>query len=344
MIEFKNISKVFSEKKKQTSALNNISLFIPRGKIYGIIGASGAGKSTLLRCANLLERPSSGKVLIDGKDLTALPRKELANIRRHIGMIFQHFNLLSSRTVFENVALPLEFSHIPEEKRRQVVEDLLQTVGLEDKAGAYPSQLSGGQKQRVAIARALADNPKVLLCDEATSALDPESTRGILDLLKRLNTNLGITILLITHEMEVIKTICDEVAVMSKGSVIESGTVADLFSDPKTDLTRNFVASSYNARLPQSYQKSLKNNNASGDLRPVFQLEFAGKTSDETNFSDVITLFRINLKIISARLEYIGSRGFGFLLVELSGDPGQFEKAINYLIKKQIKVVKLGYV
>lgn len=244
MIELKNITKKFVQKKRETIALSGVSLFVPKGKIFGVIGSSGAGKSTLIRCVNLLERPSSGEVIIDGVNLQNLSPAQLAKERRHIGMIFQHFNLLSSKTVFENIAFPLQLDHTPKDQIRKRVAELLTLIGLEEKSNDYPANLSGGQKQRVAIARTLATNPKVLLCDEATSALDPATTSSILALLKDINERLGITILLITHEMNVVKRICDEVAVISEGKLIEQGTVAAVFSDPKMDVTKDFITAS----------------------------------------------------------------------------------------------------
>jgi D-methionine transport system ATP-binding protein len=246
MIELKNITKRFIHKKKETVALNGVSLHVPKGKIFGVIGSSGAGKSTLIRTVNLLERPTSGEVIIDGVNLLALSARELAKERRQIGMIFQHFNLLSSKTVFENIAFPLQLDSTPKEVIKQRVLELLNLVGLSDKQYDYPSSLSGGQKQRVAIARTLATNPKVLLCDEATSALDPATTLSILTLLKDINTRLNITILLITHEMNVVKRICDEVAIISEGQLIEQGPVTAVFANPQTAVAKEFLTSSIN--------------------------------------------------------------------------------------------------
>ena len=245
MIKLSNITKVFQQGNRTIQALNNVSLHVPAGQIYGVIGASGAGKSTLIRCVNLLERPTEGSVLVDGQELTTLSESELTKARRQIGMIFQHFNLLSSRTVFGNVALPLELDNTPKDEVKRRVTELLSLVGLGDKHDSYPSNLSGGQKQRVAIARALASNPKVLLCDEATSALDPATTRSILELLKDINRRLGLTILLITHEMDVVKRICDCVAVISNGELIEQDTVSEVFSHPKTPLAQQFQQTLY---------------------------------------------------------------------------------------------------
>ncbi|EDM38867.1 ABC transporter, ATP-binding subunit [Pedobacter sp. BAL39] len=241
MIELRKVTKRFQQKNREVTALDEVSLTVPEGKIFGVIGASGAGKSTLIRCVNLLERPTSGAVMVDGKDLMSLSNSALAKERRHIGMIFQHFNLLSSRTVFDNIAFPLELDGWSRYQIRARVEELLALVGLAEKANDYPASLSGGQKQRVAIARTLATSPKVLLCDEATSALDPATTKSILRLLKDINERLQITILLITHEMKVVRHICDEVAVISAGKLIEQGPVDEVFSHPKHELTREFI-------------------------------------------------------------------------------------------------------
>lgn len=246
MIELRNITKRFIQKKKETVALNGVSLHVPKGKIFGVIGSSGAGKSTLIRTVNLLERPTSGEVIIDGVNLLDLSPRALAKERRQIGMIFQHFNLLSSKTVFENIAFPLQLDNTPKDIIKTRVLELLSLVGLSDKQQDYPSSLSGGQKQRVAIARTLATNPKVLLCDEATSALDPSTTLSILTLLKDINTKLNITILLITHEMNVVKRICDEVAIISEGQLIEQGPVAEVFANPQTSVAKEFLTSSIN--------------------------------------------------------------------------------------------------
>lgn len=256
MIKLSNITKVFQQGNRSIQALNNVSLHVPAGQIYGVIGASGAGKSTLIRCVNLLERPTEGSVQVDGQELTALSEKELTRARRQIGMIFQHFNLLASRTVFGNVALPLELDNTPQAEIKRRVTELLDLVGLGDKHDSYPANLSGGQKQRVAIARALASNPKVLLCDEATSALDPATTRSILELLKDINRRLGLTILLITHEMDVVKRICDCVAVISNGQLIEQDTVSEVFSHPKTPLAQQFIQSTLHLDIRMTIRRA----------------------------------------------------------------------------------------
>lgn len=241
MIELNNVNKIYRTNHQHFQALKNVSLTIRRGEIFGVLGRSGAGKSTLLRCVNLLEKPNSGKVLVNNVDLTALSISQLRTHRHQIGMIFQHFNLLESRTAFANIALPLEIVHVPKQKIQDKVEELLALVGLADKRDYLPSQLSGGQQQRIAIARALAANPHVLLCDEATSALDPESTYLILSLLKKINREFGITILLITHELEVIKHICDRVGIMEQGQLIEQDSTLNILANPKNSVTKQLV-------------------------------------------------------------------------------------------------------
>ena len=343
MINLKNITKTFHQKNRVVTALSAVSLQVAEGKIFGVIGASGAGKSTLIRCVNLLETPTSGEVIVDGQSLTGLSRSELAKARRHIGMIFQHFNLLSSRTVFENIAFPLELDHLPKQEIKKRVTELLALVGLEEKYNDYPSSLSGGQKQRVAIARTLASNPKVLLCDEATSALDPATTRSILNLLKDINKRLNITILLITHEMNVVKAICDEVAVISDGKLIEQGPVSAIFSHPKTDLAKQFISSSLQIDIPAAYQNRLSAVPADGK-RPLVKLEFTGQSADDPVLSEVAMLFQVENNIISAQLDYAGAVKFGVMLVEVSATPENHEKALLFYQQKNIKTEVLGYV
>lgn len=343
MIELKNITKTFHQKDRTVTALSDISLHVAPGKIFGVIGASGAGKSTLIRCVNLLESPTSGTVTVDGQDLLGLSSADLAKARRHIGMIFQHFNLLSSRTVFENIAFPLELDHVPKADIKKRVSDLLTLVGLEEKYNDYPASLSGGQKQRVAIARTLASNPKVLLCDEATSALDPATTRAILNLLKDINQRLNITILLITHEMNVVKAICDEVAVISEGKLIEQGPVSVIFSHPKTELAKNFISSSLKIDIPAAYKQRLSPAPAEGK-RPLLKLEFTGQSIDDPVLSEVALLFQVENNIVSAQLDYAGEVKFGVLLVEVFATPENSEKAIAFYEQKHIKTEVLGYV
>ncbi|SHE55602.1 methionine ABC transporter ATP-binding protein MetN [Dysgonomonas macrotermitis] len=343
MIELKHITKIFRQEGRETKALDDVSILVPKGKIVGVIGESGAGKSTLIRTVNLLERPTLGEVFVDGQNLISMSDSQLAKARRDIGMIFQHFNLLSSRTVFENIALPLELDKTPKDEIRRRVEELLLLVGLEGKSDDYPSKLSGGQKQRVAIARTLATNPKVLLCDEATSALDPATTRSILALLKDINSQLNITILLITHEMNVVKEICDEVAVISGGQLIEQGSVADIFSHPKEPLTKQFIASSLHMEIPADYQERLQENQKEGK-HALLWVEFTGNSVDAPVLSEVARRFEINSNIISARMDYIGGLKFGIMLVEFIGSVENENRAIEFLKNKNIKVEVLGYV
>lgn len=343
MIELKNITKTFEYKGKKNIALSNISLSVSEGKIVGVIGESGAGKSTLIRCVNLLERPNSGEVWIDGQNLMELSPSKLTSARRNIGMIFQHFNLLSSRTVFDNIAFPLELNHTPKNKIKNRVYELVELVGLTDKLDSYPTNLSGGQKQRVAIARTLANNPKVLLSDEATSALDPSTTRSILSLLKDLNKELGITILLITHEMDVVKQICDGIAVMNGGKLIEQGSVSEIFSNPKTELAQRFISSSLHLEIPVDYQKRITHMPEEGK-HPLLKLQISGNTVDEPVLSEISRLFDINNNIISAQMDYAGGVKFGVMLTEIIGTISKEMAAIEYLKSKNIKVTLLGYV
>ncbi|OOS00595.1 D-methionine ABC transporter, ATP-binding protein [Haemophilus paracuniculus] len=343
MIKLKNISKQFEVKGKKITALDNVNLEVPKGTIFGVIGASGAGKSTLIRCVNLLERPTMGQVIVDGRDLTTLSERELILARRHIAMIFQHFNLLSSRTVFENVALPLELDNTPKEKIEQKVNQLLELVGLAEKRDAYPSNLSGGQKQRVAIARALANDPQVLLCDEATSALDPATTQSILQLLKEINKRLGLTILLITHEMDVVKRICDRVAVIDRGQLVESGSVSEIFSNPKTELAQRFIQSTFHIELPQEYMDQL-NPTPTPNSKPIIKFEFTGRSVDAPLLSHASKKFGIDFSILMSQIDYAGGVKFGFVIAEVEGESDAIAEAKFYLIDNNVKVEVLGYV
>lgn len=343
MIELKNITKKFHQKNREIIALSQVSLTVPKGKIFGVIGASGAGKSTLIRCVNLLERPTSGEVIVDGQNLMDLSATDLAKERRQIGMIFQHFNLLSSRTVSENIAFPLELDKLPKQEIKNRVSELLALVGLEEKHNDYPANLSGGQKQRVAIARTLASNPKVLLCDEATSALDPATTKSILNLLRDINKRLNITILLITHEMDVVKNICDQVAVISGGELIEQGSVSEIFAHPKTDLTKEFIASSLKINIPEEYLERLSAKREA-NKKPLLKLEFTGQSADDPVLSEVSRLFELDNNIIYAQIEYAGGVKFGAMVIEVSGTEENHQKAIEFYNNKQIRVEELGYV
>jgi D-methionine transport system ATP-binding protein len=341
MITIKNISKTFRQKKKTFKALDNVSLEIEKGEIVGVIGFSGAGKSTLIRSVNLLEKPDEGQIIVNGKDLTTLSNRELAKERKKIGMIFQQFNLLSSRTVFDNVALPLELDNINKSKITEKVNELLKIVGLEDKKMEYPKNLSGGQKQRVAIARALANNPYLLLCDEATSALDPATTQSILALLKDINQRFGITILLITHEMDVIKDICNHVVVIDKGKLIAKGTLEEIISDKKHPIIKQFT-NSKTMNIPQSYSNKLQNQ-ATENLFPLVEIELNGNISFEVLLEVIYQDFKIPYKIISADIEYLGNANYGKLLFQLQGTIDENAKAIQYFNHNNIQNTLIGY-
>lgn len=344
MIKLNNITKIFTLPDKKLTALDNVSLHVPKGQICGVIGASGAGKSTLIRCVNLLEKPTHGAVIIDDVDLTQLSDAELVKTRRQIGMIFQHFNLLTSRTVFENVALPLELENKSKAEIQEKTTALLALVGLSDKHNVYPANLSGGQKQRVAIARALASDPKVLLCDEATSALDPATTQSILKLLKEINRTLGITILLITHEMEVVKRICDQVAVIDKGRLIEQGTVSEIFSNPKTELAQEFISSTFHITLPEEYLENLSDTPKHAKSYPIIKFEFTGRSVDAPLLSQASKKFGVELSILTSQIDYAGGVKFGFTIAEVEGDEDAITQAKVYLMENNVRVEVLGYV
>lgn len=338
MIELEGISKTFATKGNQVEAVKNVTLHIAEHEIYGIIGFSGAGKSTLVRCINLLERPEQGRVILAGRDLTSLPHKELRKARKDIGMIFQHFNLFRSRTVFQNVAYPLKGRGLDREQIRAKVQELLKLVDLEEKGDAYPSQLSGGQKQRVAIARALATDPKVLLCDEATSALDPQTTHAILTLLKQLNEKLGITIVIITHEMAVIKEICDKVAVMDQGNVVEEGDVFEVFANPRQKITKSFINTT--SVLQKVYDLIQENSPvvALGPGQKLLKLQYLEKSVSEALISDISRKFDIECNIIFANIEIIGDSPLGGTVIIARGTPEAIEEAIRYLLVRNISV------
>lgn len=343
MITLSQINKQFTQGERLVTALQDVSLHVAKGEIFGVIGASGAGKSTLIRCVNLLERPTTGQVVVDGVDLLSLSDKQLAVARQQIGMIFQHFNLLASQTVFDNVALPLTLKGTPKAQIQQRVSELLTLVGLADKQHSYPAHLSGGQKQRVAIARALAPNPKVLLCDEATSALDPATTQAILLLLKDINQRLGITILLITHEMEVVKRICDKVAVIDQGHLVEQGNISDIFSHPQTELARQFIQSTLHLTVPDEYQQRLQPNPADG-LAPLWYLEFTGRSVDAPVISQAARQFDMDMNILSSQIDYAGGVKFGVLLVEVKGNADNIAQTAQFLQQHHVNVKVLGYV
>ena len=341
MITIKNISKTFYQKKQSFKALDDVSLDIEKGDIVGVIGFSGAGKSTLIRSVNLLEKPGDGQIIINGKDLIKLSNKELAMERKKIGMIFQHFNLLSSRTVFENIAFPLELDNISKFEMTKKVNELLKIVGLEDKANDYPKSLSGGQKQRVAIARALANDPYLLLCDEATSALDPATTQSILQLLKDINQRLGITILLITHEMDVIKTICNHVAVIDQGKLIAKGTLEEIISKKEHPIIKEFTKSK-TMNIPLLFNSKLVNEPSEG-LFPLVEIELTGNIAFERLLSIIYADYKIPYQLIHADVEFLGNVNFGKLLLHLQGSSDQNAKAIAYFNHNNIQNTIKGY-
>lgn len=343
MIKLIGIKKYFKTKLGISHALKGIDLHVSKGEIFGIIGKSGAGKSTLLRTVNLLERPSEGEVILDGVSLTSLKEVDLRKQRRNIGMIFQHFNLLSSATAFKNVALPLEFAGLNRNEINERVNYLLEVTGLSDKGNHYPHQLSGGQKQRVAIARSLASNPKVLLCDEATSALDPETTKSILSLLKEINKKFGVTILLITHEMEVVKTICDRVAVIENGEIIESSSMQEMFSNPKMNVTKALVGSAFHISLPEHIEKNLIQIPAQG-LNPILKISFVGDTASEAIISNLVVKFGLQVNILQAHIDIVNNSPLGIMLCQITGDQDKIKLGIQFLRQLQIMTEVLGYV
>ena len=344
MIRLAAIKKSYKSAAGEVTALKGVDLEIERGEIYGIIGLSGAGKSTLIRCINMLERPTEGKVIVDGKDLTTLSEAELREERKGIGMIFQHFNLLSSATVYDNVAFPLRLANADDETIRKKVEPLLALVGLADKAQQYPAQLSGGQKQRVGIARALASDPKVLLSDEATSALDPQTTKSILHLIADINKKLGLTVVIITHEMQVIKDICDKVAVIEGGVIAEKGSVLDIFTKPKERITREFVSTLLSNDLPINYrEKELSPETVEGG-ELLLRLTFLGERADDPVIADVIRRFSIEVSILYGTLDQIKSVPYGRMIVGIRGEQAEIDRALSYLDTRDLTKEVIGYV
>lgn len=322
MIELQHVSKTFGAKKGTVHAVQDVSLTIGDGEIFGIIGFSGAGKSTLVRCMNLLERPTGGSVLIDGKDITKISEKELRDVRRKIGMIFQHFNLMRSRTVYGNIAFALKGSSLSKAEQDQKIRELLELVGLSDKTDAYPSQLSGGQKQRVAIARALATDPKVLLCDEATSALDPNTTKQILELLRRINREMGVTVIVITHEMAVIEAICDRVAIIDQSHIAEEGPVAQIFSEPKTRIGKQLILGDAGRNVAFGGKK----------LRLVFD----GKVSQEPIISNLVLACKAPVNIVFANMKEIDGKSLGQMVIELPADEVEQNRVLHFLTANKV--------
>ncbi len=338
MLTLEHISKTFTDTRQSVEAVKDVSLSVAQGEIFGIIGASGAGKSTLVRCINLLERPETGKVTLGDVELSALPEKALRAYRRKIGMIFQHFNLMASRTVMDNVLLPLKDLPLSPADARAKAQSLLALVGLSDKERAYPSQLSGGQKQRVAIARALANDPVLLLCDEATSALDPQTTLSILALLKELNRKLQLSIVIITHEMAVVKEICQRVAIMEDGRVVEMGDVFDIFSKPRENVTREFIDTT--SPLNKIY-RLIAQKSPVVRLQPgqrILKLKFQRKSASQALISEVSRRFNVDMSIIFGDIEIIADAPLGGLVVIMGGEGEQMLAAIAYLTGQDVDV------
>ena len=325
LIELKHLTKTFKGKTQTVDALRDINLQIEQGDIYGIIGMSGAGKSTLVRCINFLERPTSGSVVIDGKDLVALSPKELRQLRQQVAMIFQHFNLLQQRDVRGNIAFAMEIAGMKRADIDKRIDELLEIVGLTDRQHNYPSQLSGGQQQRVAIARALSTNPKIILCDEATSALDPTTTTSILNLLREINRKLGITIVIITHEMSVVESICTHVAIIDDGQLAESGTVESVFSQPKTKAAKKLI-----------FRKSGADSGILGER--LIRIVFEGNASSEPIIADLVMECRVSVNIMYADTRDVGGKAFGQMVLQLPEDKLQQEKIIFYLQSRKLRV------
>ncbi len=370
MIKLSKIEKIYKGASGNVHALKGIDLNIERGEIYGIIGLSGAGKSTLVRCINMLERPTAGEVFVDGQDMTKLSESELRRARKNIGMIFQHFNLLSSATVYENIAFPLTLSKTPSAEIEKKVRPLLELVGLSDKANQYPAQLSGGQKQRVGIARALASDPKILLCDEATSALDPQTTKSILALIKDINKKLKLTVVVITHEMQVIKEICDKVAVISDGVIAERGSVLEVFTNPKHSITKEFISVLLSNELPAAFRgNEISKEKTPGSLL-LLRLTFLGEKADDPVLAEMIRNCKgLECTMLFGNLDEIHGVPFGRFIVGFSAsvtlDPVDasnnstdkvdsraleadsekiIQNALDFLNTKDVRVEVIGYV
>ncbi|MCQ2572881.1 MAG: ATP-binding cassette domain-containing protein [Treponema sp.] len=328
MIEFKNVTKVFdSGKNGKVTAAKDVSFTVEDGDIYGVIGFSGAGKSTLVRMVNALEKPTEGQVLVNGTNVATLKGKALRDFRHGIGMIFQHFNLLENKTVEQNVAMPLVLRHEKKEEIEAQVKKLLDFVELGDKTKAFPSQLSGGQKQRVGIARALATNPKILLCDEATSALDPRTTDSILELLKKVNREFGVTILMITHQMNVIQQICNKVTVLEKGKIVEQGSVIQVFGKPQNETTKGFIRTVINDRLPESVKDYLRNYK---EPQRVVRLRFDGKNADNPVMTEAVKKTGVNISILYGIVTELEGKVIGFQTVQITGNEEQIAAAEKY--------------
>ncbi|WP_020063233.1 methionine ABC transporter ATP-binding protein [Bacillus sp. 123MFChir2] len=340
MIILENVKKIYRSKHGDVIAVDDANLQIEKGEVFGVIGYSGAGKSSLIRLFNQLEKPTFGKITVGERVISAITGKELREARQEIGMIFQHFNLLWSRTVRENIAFPLEIAGVTKEKRSQRVDELIRLVGLEGRGDAYPSQLSGGQKQRVGIARALANNPKVLLCDEATSALDPETTDQILDLLLDINKRLGLTIVLITHEMHVIQKICNRVAVMEKGKIVESGSVLDVFRNPQQDITKRFVKQITDSEDADEAIEHLAEKYPEGK---VVKLQFIGEAVERPVLQDLMKQEGVEVSILQGNIAQTTNGAYGSLIVHLNGDEDVVAKAVATIQQEQVELEVIAH-
>ena len=341
MIDIRDLSLTYQGSKGPVEALKQINLRIESGEIFGIIGRSGAGKSSLVRCINLLNRPTAGQMLVNGRDLMTMTDAQLRTARHEIGMVFQHFNLLSSRTVYDNAALPLELAGMSKAEIKQRIDPLLDLVGLSQLADRYPAQISGGQKQRVGIARALASNPKVLLSDEATSALDPETTRSILDLLRKVNRELGVTVVLITHQMQVIKQIADRVAVIDAGEIAEMGSVIDVFTKPQQAITKSLIDEIVPQELPASVLdrvRALAAKLPAGQSGSLLRLSYAGESAYEPILSHLIRTLGLDLSILHGQIDEIQEQTFGSLALYASGEAAKIESAIAHLKQSGVMV------
>ena len=332
-ILIQNVSKTYSTKDGNVQALKNVNLSIEQGDIYGIIGMSGAGKSTLVRCINYLEEPTEGKIFIKGKELGSFSKKELRKQREDIGMIFQHFNLLMQKSVLENICFPLYIHGKKKTDARKRAKELLEIVGLSDKAKAYPAQLSGGQKQRVAIARALASNPKILLCDEATSALDPQTTASILDLLKEINQKFGITIVIITHQMSVVREICSHVAIMKSGEVVEDGKVSEIFTHPKSDVARELISRDLGNDIENTGKVAAKISKGKN-----VRIVFSENSSFEPVIANMILQFNEPVNILKANTKNVGGVAKGEMILGFQEDSNNVEKMKEYLIERGLEI------
>lgn len=334
MIQFMDISKTFQTKKDTIHALNHVSLTIDDGDVFGIIGFSGAGKSTLLRMVNALEVPTTGHVEIDGKNIDTLSHKELRGVRKKIGMVFQQFNLLESKSVYENIAIPLRLNKADAVQIRNTVMKLLQFVNLEDKADVYPGQLSGGQKQRVGIARALATNPSILLCDEATSALDPETTDNILQLLERINKELHITILIVTHEIQVIQRICNKVAVMEHGQVVEHGSVLDVFSNPQQNITKRFIQSVIPDTIPDTVIEKIR---AQKENYKIVKVRFLGDKATDNVLYEINQTFDVQTNVLFASVNELQKKVLGIFIIQIIGTDTAIQHVMDYIDSKGLQ-------